>query len=37
MRGVFVASKAWKISFKNNLFSVKQNLTDKIGKSPISK
>ena len=37
MRGGFVASKAWKITFKNNLFSVKQNLTDKIGKSPISK
>lgn len=37
MRGGFVASKVWKISFKNNLFSMKQNLTDKIGKSPISK
>ena len=37
MRGGFVAAKAWKITFKNNLLSVKQKLTDKIGKSPNSK
>lgn len=36
-RGGFVASKDWKITFKNNFFSVKQDLTDKIRKSPISK
>ena len=36
-RGVFVASKDLKITFKNNFFSVKQDLTDKIRKSPISK
>lgn len=35
--GGFVASKDWKITFKNNFFSVKQDLTDKIRKSPISK
>lgn len=36
-RGGFVASKDLKITFKNNFFSVKQDLTDKIRKSPISK
>lgn len=36
-RGGFVASKDLKITFKNNFFSIKQDLTDKIRKSPISK
>lgn len=36
-RGSFITSKGWRTTFKNNFFSVKQDLTDKIRKSPISK
>lgn len=36
-RGGFITSKGWKITFKNNFFSVKQDLTDKIRKSSITK